>query len=222
MHNAVRTPMALLLATGALLHAGCADDLSQRLGPDANTEAPNVVADAGDNGVRSATIDAHVEEPWIYLDLDSGSEVDATLAESDDGAEAWDLGFRRFHIKLNGGFSGPGQGAAALLPDADFDALAELPAEAAFLEDADDHNDNGVPDYVMSTGDTAWFDYSVTTHVLTPKALVYAVRAADGAVFKFEMLAYYNDAGNGGYPSFRWSPLAAPAAAGHPAAIAPQ
>lgn len=55
--------------------------------------------------VRTATIDASSETAWVYYDLANGTVVDLT----DDAAAsstAWQIAFRRYEIKLNGGSSG--------------------------------------------------------------------------------------------------------------------
>lgn len=63
--------------------------------------------------VNTATVEATSAESWVYFDLASG----ATVALSDDEAEsstAWQIAFRRYEIKLNGGSSGIGSVAGYL------------------------------------------------------------------------------------------------------------
>ena len=74
----------------------------------------------------------------------------------------------------------------------------------------------------MSIGDMRWYDYDVTTHVLTPREVVYVVRGGNGRYYKLEMLDYYHSAGTAGYPAFRWAALDVPAARRHtPTAVPP-
>jgi hypothetical protein len=208
MLRGLRSVHPLLLVTALALQGACAEDLSQRLDPDAGPPADGRVdvEDPG-NGVQEARVDAKDEELWVYMSLAQGKAVPPEQAGD---PTAWDLALRRFHIKLNGGASGSGTAAVALLPDAVFDDVAGVPADAAFLTDQPDADGDGVDEYVMSIGDTRWYAYEVATHVLTPKALVYVVRGADGSHYKFEMLDYYDAAGTAGYPAFRWAALAAP------------
>lgn len=203
----------LLAAALAALQPACAEDLSQRLEPDAAPAAdgPLAVDELGD-GVFQARADAKDEKEWVYVDLERGQAVPAD-AEGD--ATAWDLALQRFHLRLNGGAGGSGDAAVALVPGVAFDDLAEVPADATFLTDQPDADGDGVDEYVMSIGDTRWYEYDVTTHVLTPKDLVYVVRGARGSYYKLEMLDYYDAAGTAGYPSFRWAALDAPAARLH-------
>ena len=211
MLRGLRSIHPLLLVAALALQGACAEDLSQRLDPDAGPPADGGVdvedpADGG-NGVQEARVDAKDEELWVYMSLAEGKAVPPEQAGD---PTAWDIALRRFNIKLNGGASGSGDAAVALLPGAVFDDVAEVPADAAFLTDQPDANADGLDEYVMSIGDTRWYAYDVTTHVLTPKALVYIVRGADGSHYKLEMLDYYDAAGTAGYPAFRWAPLAAP------------
>jgi hypothetical protein len=208
MLHGSRSIHLLLLVTALALQGACAEDLRQRLEPDAapSGDGPIDVEDLG-SGVHQARVDAKDDMQWVYMNLAQGKAVPA------DGAgdpTAWDLALQRFNLKLNGGASGSGGAAVALLPGAAFDDVTEVPADATFLTDQADANDDGVDEYVMSIGDTRWYAYEVTTHVLTPKELVYVVRGADGSFYKLEMLEYYDAAGTAGYPTFRWAPLAAP------------
>lgn len=203
-------PVLLVTALAGALQGACAEDLSQRLEPDAApaVDGPMAVEDLG-GGVREARVDAMDNEEWIYMSLEQGKAV---ASEEEADATAWDIAARRFHFKLNGGASGSGDAAVALLPGAVFDDLVEVPADAMFLTDQADADADGVPEYVMSIGDTRWYDYSVMTHVLTPKDMVYVIRGADGSHYKLQMLDYYNMAGTAGHPLFRWAALNAPAA----------
>lgn len=207
MLHGSRSIHPLLLVTALALQGACAEDLSQRLEPDAAPaeDGPIQVDDLGD-GVHQALVDAKNEEQWVYMSLAQGKFVPE---EEAGDATTWDLALRRFNLKLNGGASGSGDAAVALLPGAAFDEVTEVPADATFLTDQPDADADGVDEYVMSIGDTRWYAYEVTTHVLTPKELVYVIRGVDGSHYKLEMLGYYDMAGTAGYPSFRWAPLAA-------------
>lgn len=195
------------LAGAGVLQGACAEDLSKRLEPDAAPpeDGPIQVEVLGD-GVRQALVDASGREQWIYMALERGNAVPA---EAEADAMAWDLAFQRSDLKLNGGSSGSGDAAVAFLPGAAFDELTEVPADATFRTDTDA---DGMAEYVMSDGesDARWYSYDVTTHVLTPKDLVYVVRGANGSYYKLEMLDYYDSAGSAGHPLFRWAPLATP------------
>ena len=76
--------------------------------------------------------------------------------------------------------------------------------------DQDDTDDTDVdPDYVF-LGPTPWYDYDFSSHTLSPADYVYVIRSVEGDYYKLEMLDYYNEPGDGGYPQFRWAPVDAP------------
>jgi hypothetical protein len=163
--------------------------------------------DAGDgsgsqNGEAvEAEVDASSEELWAFFDLESGK----TVAED---STTWDLALQRFTIKVNGGASGEGGVSVAVLKD----EFADVSADSAenFVSDAADGADLDMdPDYVLSSGDTAWYEYDPTVHKLTPRAHVYVVKTVEGGLFKLEITNYYNEAGSSGYPTLHFQQLTA-------------
>lgn len=206
-----RRSAAALAMLGLAATGGCAADLGDQLTPgaDAGVVAPVVNQEQGD-GITTTVVAANDQDAWIYLDLESGSAV---VPNAPDDAPAdlleWDLGFQRQRIKINGGISGQGNAAVALVSDTGFDALTRAPA-AAYIADEPDQDDNGEPEYAMSSGDNAWYDYDVTTHVLTPKDVVYVIRSVEGNHYKLAMQSYYDDAGTSGFPSFLWAAVDSP------------
>lgn len=167
------------------------------------TERIEFTAEAA--GVFVAEVDAHVEDEWVYLDLETAKEVTPTDPAHD---QVWDLAFSRFLVRTNGGISGAGNGAAARVSGG-FDAVTVAPS-TGYLEDAEDSADEGEdPDYAFHAGD-AWYAYDVATHRLDPRDVVYVVRTPEGHSFKVRMLGYYDDAGSSGHPSLRFAPVSAP------------
>lgn len=198
--------------------AACGD-----IAPSDDGDAGGPLADAGDLGSvdlgggfvsehvqfteRSASagslrVDASDTEQWIYVDLDARTEV-MPVDPLDDAV--WDLGFRRFHIVVNGGVSGSGGVSVAALDGQPLDAV-EAPDMAAFVTDvADGEDEDALPDYVFSGGLDPWYAYDVVTHVLTPKARVFVVRTSAGALVKLAIDDYYDGAGGSGHPSLRYA-----------------
>src|SRR5690554_5916631 len=87
------SPFALTL----FLAPGCAEDIGfdDSAGPedDANGDGDGHsgrTETETEAGVSATVVDATDEAEWVYLDLDTGSEVAAN--------GEWDLGFRRFDI----------------------------------------------------------------------------------------------------------------------------
>jgi hypothetical protein len=163
---------------------------------------PVVTADLGD-GVHETTLDATDEAAWRHFDFES-------RGEADPAADAWDLAALRFNVKSNGGTSGDGGAAVAILAGTTFDAVTAAPTDG-FAEDTATTPGMGgsaeaevTPGYVFDN----WYAYDPATHTLTPVPdRVYVVRTPEGNHFKVEMLGYYDDAGTPGFVRFRWAAL---------------
>ncbi|MEJ7596969.1 MAG: HmuY family protein [Kofleriaceae bacterium] len=148
-------------------------------------------------GAFTTWIDSTSASEWTNLDLATGREGDVT---------AWDLRFQRFHISTNGGVSGAAGVEIVPVPDLGFADVTSAPT-AGWIADAPDGDDpNADPDYAFEQG-VGWYDYNPTTHVVTPKPLVWVVRTRAGTAIKLELLAYYDEAGTAGWFTVHWGPL---------------
>lgn len=196
--------LGTLLAT--ILLAACAppleaDDNGEHSMRPPSEAGPNIDNEVLDDGSVSTIVDATAEDVWVYLDLETGREVE--VADPLTNGE-WDLGFRRFHVKLNGGVSGGGSMEAVFVPEVDLADLATPPADGYVSDAPDGDDDNEDPDYVLRD----WYAYNVMTHVLTPEAGVYVVRSVEsGFHYGLEIVAYYDDAGTSGTVLFEWKLL---------------
>jgi hypothetical protein len=170
-------------------------------------------------GVTSASIDATAgglaaaaDNPYVYVDLATSARVAVTDSDSYTTA-SWDLAFKRASIRVDSGDSGPGSVTVAAVAAASLAEVTTAPPEADFHAD-----DWASPDCVVAstasgeplTAVGEWYDYDDATHVLTPKANVYVVKARDGTLFKLRIETYYGDAANpmrGGNYKVEWAPL---------------
>lgn len=167
---------------------------------------PVVTEDLGD-GVYETVLDATDEEAWTYFDFETRAHVEPADPEGDAG---WDLAALRFNVKTNGGTSGSGGAAVAVLEDTRFDAVTAPPAAGWIEDDANapgmggDSMANTSPGYAFDN----WFEYNLMTHTLAPvDDRVYVVRTPEANHFKVEMLGFYDDAGTPGFVRFRWAAL---------------
>ena len=148
------------------------------------------------------TIDATDSTVWTYFDLESRSIVSPADPAN---AEDWDLAFQRYVIAVNGGVSG--NGGVEVLEVAgmfsDFENVVEVPADGTWSTDAEDADGDGKPEYVFQT----WFDYDISTHVLTPADIVYLVRTVEGNPFRFRILHYYSPEGESGYMNIEFDQI---------------
>lgn len=200
-HQSLQTLLPLLSLILALA-PGCAQDIGFADADDSAGSEDGADGDGdGDSGriateteagVSATVVDATDEAEWVYLDLDTGSEVDAS--------GPWDLGFRRFEIIVNGGINGELGVEASIVEDATLADVEAVPADATWITDAADANDDGEPE--LAWGD--WYDYDPATHVLVPKPRVYLIRSSELAVFAIDIDDYYSQAGTAGTLQFHW------------------
>jgi hypothetical protein len=184
------------------LFAGCADDLKVETATEPE-QAQSVVTQPAEDGTFTTQVDAANGETWVYFSFASGSQVAPPDPASSD---AWDLGFQRFHIISNGGASGTGGGAVAIVTDQEFDAVTAAPSEGYVEDQPDSDDDDTVVNSAFETGD-GWYDYDPATNRLSPRPNVYVVQTPSGAHYKVEILDYYDTAGTSGHPTFAWAEL---------------
>jgi hypothetical protein len=162
--------------------------------PEPPTFAPTRAdpAEAGEAvvGPVTYTIDASAPEIWKFFDFSRGSLVENPMPIE------WDLAFRRFGIITNGGEGFQGNAGAIDLGPVDFDAVTTLPFEG--YEGSVAARDSVNPALER------WYDYGFTSHLLTPKPRVYAIRTADGRFAKLEILSYYCPGALPGCVTFRY------------------
>lgn len=196
----------------SLLLAACAPDLEESIadGSESGTSddgggdegGPQIQHEDEGNGVTRTVVDSTDDAKWIYLDLESGQQLELADGTTSD---AWDLGFRRFDVAIDGGVSGPGGMEAVVLEGVAFADVTEVPAEGWITDAADGDDENEDPDLALA----GWYAYDFMTHVLTPHPIVYVVRTVEGNAFKLEIVDYYDEAGTSGFLTLRWAPVAA-------------
>ena len=131
------------------------------------------------------TIDATNRETWTYFSFTSGDTVNVEDAEN---SEAWDIGFQRTQVKLNGGISGPGMGSAVMLTETTFEAVTEAPADG-YLSDTEDTL------AIVPQSEKGWYIYTgPPAHLILPlEDRVFVIKAADGTLAKVRFIGYYKD-----------------------------
>jgi len=179
------------------------EDAGTRVEQDTTTPSPIgslITTAANDDGSQLTSVDASNSEVWVYFDIDTGLEV--------TNSDGWDLAFKRSNIMVNGGVSGSGGVTVSILPGVEFGELSQAPA-SGYRTDEENPDDANNPDLVFAA-DGGWYDYDVSTHTLTARDQVYVVATTDGAWFKLKMDTYYRGE-EGGYPTFNWASVEAPA-----------
>jgi HmuY protein len=180
-----------------LVLSGCFESIAPDAGVAADaTTVGKYSTTRNADGSYTTVIDATSAADWVYGDFDTGLETSMT--------GPWDLRFQRFHISTNGGVSGSGGVEVVPIAEVPFVQVTAAPASGWTSDSGDDAN--GAPSYAFEQGN-GWYDYDPTTHVLTPKRLVWVVRTHGGATIKLEITNYYDDAGTAGWFTLRWSQL---------------
>ena len=131
------------------------------------------------------TIDATNREEWAYFSFTSGDIVEVEDAAN---SEAWDIGFQRTQVKLNGGISGPGMGSVVMLTETTFEAVTVAPADG-YLADTEDTL------AIVPQSEKGWYIYTgPPAHWILPlEDRVFVVKAADGTFAKLRFVGYYKD-----------------------------
>ncbi len=169
-----------MVGAGVLLAGALVVLILQREPPPSFAPTPPSVREAGDRltGPVTVTIDARSDADWQFFDFSRSSVVERP------GPLDWDLAIRRFRMITNGGPGFAGEGGTLPLADTGFDAIREAPADG-YVPSAIQRGDS-INDALLK-----WYDYGFTSHILSPKPLVYVVRTADGRYAKLEILGYY-------------------------------
>lgn len=131
------------------------------------------------------TIDATSKEEWTYFSFVAGEVVDVEDAAT---SEAWDIGFQRTQVKLNGGVSGPGEGSVVMLTETTFEAVTAAPTDGYRADTADTLA-------IVPQSEKGWYLYTgPPTHWILPlEDRVFVVKAADGTFAKLRFIGYYKD-----------------------------
>ena len=189
--------LMLILGVVILFSFGCGpvdeEDVDKLLQPEETDEAtPSVGMDTEVTveepvGLETLTftIDATNREAWAYFSFATGDVIEVEDAEN---SEAWDIGFQRTQVKLNGGISGPGMGSAVMLTETTFEAVTAAPADG-YREDTEDTL------AIVAQSEKGWYIYTgPPTHWILPlEDRVFVIKAADGTFAKVQFVGYYKD-----------------------------
>lgn len=124
------------------------------------------------------------------VDLETGA-LTASAAE-------WDLRFEGFTIRVNSGVSGPGKGAAAAGMGTFATIASAKTADQAYRPDV----------YAGVFGTKKWYRYNLAgDNRISPTFDVYLIKRGS-AVYKLQLLNYYNTTGSPRFITFRYKQIA--------------
>lgn len=169
------------------LLVGCAPSLIDDVGPDTDAvdedtaAAPvDAVVESYDDGSSLVMLDATHERIPVLLDLDTGF---TTLGDE------WDVSIVRFDAWANEDVSIIAYNGVA------FDDLL------AYDESEWVSGSEGAELFAE------WWSYDISTHVVTPSDITFAVLGTEGDAFKVRFVDYYADAGTPATVSLLVAPL---------------
>lgn len=148
------------------------------------------------------------KNPFVYLDLIGGKKVAITDVQAVQSGD-WDIAFKRWQIKLNGGDSGPGGVGAARVDGKTLAEVTTAPAgpygqdsyfDAKCVVELDDING-------LKTVLSDWYEYDGVTMQLTPKKEVIVLNRRDKkGHIKVQLTGYYKGMAGGNF-RLSWSLL---------------
>lgn len=174
----------------ALFALGCSDNNPTNSVPPPENTATTVWNDAG---YWETTIDATGSDQFAYYSFSSRDTVDLT-DEQAGNSTAWDIGFKRSTVILNGGVSGSGTVAGV-------DLAAIGNADSTDFIGFNDPLVVGDSDWMSDSYDLLvddWYSYDPNSHTLNLTDYVYIMKDAAGNYVKFQVVGME---GNGAPPN---------------------
>ena len=148
------------------------------------------------------------KNPFIYLDLIGGKQVAITDVQAVKSGD-WDIAFKRWQIKLNGGDSGPGGVGAVIVDGKDLADVATAPAGPYVTDSYFDAQCMTELDAIggLATELSSWYDYDTGTNALTPhKEVIVLNRRDNKGHIKLQITGYYKGMAGGNF-AVSWSLL---------------
>ena len=135
----------------------------------------------------------------VDLTTPGAKSVDLETGTITNSPTDWDLRVDGFTIRVNSGVSGPGKGAAAAGAGSFESITTAKEADQAYRSDS----------YAGVFGSSRWYRYNIggTGNRISPTFEVYLVRRGS-AVYKVQILNYYNVTGNPRFITFRYEQIA--------------
>jgi hypothetical protein len=154
---------------------------------------------------KTFVVNASSETKWVYFSFEKNDTVQIIDPKN---SMDWDLAFKRFYIRTNGGLSGNGIAGADstnLKNQSGFDSYNVVNDTAKFITDKYTQVMTYMG-YGMDTVNPAlykWFTYNFVTNQLIPTNMIYVVKSTKGKFAKIWFESYYNEMDlNSGYIKF--------------------
>ena len=172
--------------------------------------AEKVALDFSGSEAKEVQLDATGD--WKYFSLKNGEVTPATPADD----LTWDIAFKGYYVKLNGGTSGKGKAEAFRTEEKDFTKVTEAPKkgfekdkEVTFTSrDGSSSKENVSPILTGGFGSTIGAislnpaNIAKYGNVYGPNEWVYVIKTADGTYAKIQVTDFYNQVGDKKVPGF--------------------
>ena len=151
----------------------------------------------------AAEVQLDATTDWQYFSLAAGSVVSATQSNT----TSWDIAFKGYYVKLNGGVSGKGKGEALKTESKDFETVKET-IVVGFEKDKEvtfkamggkETKENVSPVLTGGFGSTTGTinispaNMKVWGSVYAPNKWVYIIKTADGKYAKVQVTDFYKE-----------------------------
>ena len=172
--------------------------------------AEKVALDFAGNEAKEVQLNATGD--WKYFSLKNGEVTPATPADD----LTWDIAFKGYYVKLNGGTSEKGKAEAFRTEEKDFTKVTEAPKkgfekdkEVTFTSrDGSSSKENVSPILTGGFGSTIGAislnpaNIAKYGNVYGPNEWVYVIKTADGTYAKIQVTDFYNQVGDKKVPGF--------------------
>lgn len=152
-------------------------------------------------------------EDWIYYSFVTEGEVDGVNNDNYKTSDNWDIAFNRYNVRTNGGNSGAELGGAYDAGQVGWATITEA-NESGYTVDGEIQiveafTGEGV-NYMTSNGSEVFIDcivreFGATGPVYASNEHVYVMKTANGKYAKIMITNFYNDLGDSGFLSFKYS-----------------
>ena len=202
--------LAPVLFAGLVAFTSCSKDDSKKEEP----KVEKIALDFSGSEVQEVQLDPALD--WKYFSFKNGEVTPTNPAED----LTWDIAFKGYYVRLNGGTSGKGKAEVVKVEGTDFAKVTEAP-KAGFAKDAQGKmNEGNYPNITkvdasfsqyMSGGfgtktGIIGLDPTKAPKVYVPTNYIYVLKTADGTYAKVQVTDYYKDNTDvlGGTPKLKY------------------
>jgi hypothetical protein len=151
-------------------------------------------------------------QDWIYFSFSQGAELNNINETNYLTDDSWDIAFNRFNVRTNSGLSGIGQAGVIDMGEVEYSSVSEAPQTGytvdSTIQIVEIISHTGPPQMMDAFGNIIFTDVILLEGQppsYVPNNHVYVLKTADGHFVKLIIQGFYNDQGESGYLSFKYS-----------------